>query len=240
MKQVKSKTRAGDQKISESDLGVFESLLPVKEQVVNHPVFQMMGNGTLPIKKFRKTLLNFFPLVENFPKFMALNLSKTRCHKPGHEKAKFWLISNINVEQNHAKWYMAWSEGFGISSEEMLHVRPTPPMEAVVHHLWNVNNYESVSVCFGATNIGIEWATGEWSKKVKQGVESYMDRGEVSRDRRILSWLKAHGTYDDVHPYEAMELAVECAKDEKDLENSINATARSLEYYVMALDDCLR
>lgn len=233
-------TAVGKTRYSTQNLGVFETLLPLKERVVNHPVFEKMGRGTFPLDEFRKTLRNFFPLVENFPKFMALNLAKTRCHKPGHDDAKAWLISNINVEQNHARWYMAWAEGFGIPDEEIRNVRPTPPMEAVVHHLWNTNYHGTVSVCLGATNVGIEWATGEWSKRVKRGVESYMERGEVSRDRRILSWLKAHGTYDDTHPYEAMALAEICAEDEEDLENAVRASERSLEYYVMALDDCLR
>ena len=225
---------------SETNLGIFEELLKVKSRVVHHEVFNLMGEGGLTLPQFRKTLLNFFPLVENFPKFMALNLAKTRCHLPGHEEAKMWLISNINVEQNHAKWYMAWAEGFGIPREEILNVQPTPAMEAVVHHLWNTSTYKSVAVCFGAANVGIEWATGEWSRKVKQGVESYMERGMVPNDRRITSWLKAHGTYDDVHPYEAMELVVKSAKDESDLQDAIHATQRSLEYYVMALDDCLK
>ena len=224
----------------ENNLGVFEKLMEIKTRVVTHEVFEKMGAGTLPIPQFKKTLLHFFPLVENFPKFMALNLAKTRCQLPGHEEAKSWLISNINVEQNHARWYMAWAEGFGISQEEILNVRPTPAMEAVVHHLWNVNSYKTVSVCFSATNVGIEWATGEWSKKVKTGVESYMESGQVPKDRRILAWLKAHGTYDDVHPYEAMDLVVRCAEDAKDLEEAVQAAKRSLEYYEMALDDCLR
>ncbi|GJL77284.1 MAG: TENA/THI-4 domain protein [Nitrospinaceae bacterium] len=224
----------------ETNLGIFDELLAVKSQVVHHEVFCLMGAGGLTLPQFRKTLLNFFPLVENFPKFMALNLAKTRCHLPGHEEAKSWLISNIHVEQNHAKWYMAWAEGFGISREEILNVKPTPAMEAVVHHLWNVNTYKTVSVCFGAANVGIEWATGEWSKKVKQGVESYMERGLVPKDRRITSWLKAHGTYDDTHPYEAMDLVVKCAENDSDLEDAVQATRRSLEYYVMALDDCLK
>lgn len=239
-KTNRNSKRARNLSFSETNLGIFEELLTVKSQVVHHEVFDLMGEGGLTLTQFRKTLLNFFPLVENFPKFMALNLAKTRCHLPGHEEAKSWLISNINVEQNHARWYMAWAEGFGISREEILNVKPTPAMEAVVHHLWNVSTYRTVSVCFGASNVGVEWATGEWSRKVKQGVESYLERGLVPKDRRITSWLKAHGTYDDVHPYEAMELVVKCAEDESDLEAAVQATRRSLEYYVMALDDCLK
>ena len=120
------KTKSSRQKsisFSPSELGVFETLLEVKNRVVQHEVFEKMGSGTLPMELFKKTLINFFPLVENFPKFMALNLAKTRCHLEGHDEAKSWLISNINVEQNHARWYMAWANGFGISNQEILNVR---------------------------------------------------------------------------------------------------------------------
>ncbi|MBT3185644.1 MAG: iron-containing redox enzyme family protein [Nitrospina sp.] len=237
----KSKNRgAGKHGFSESNPGIFEKLLPIKKKVVHHEVFELMGQGELPLKEFRKTLLNFYPLVENFPKFMALNLAKTRCHKPGHEEAKQWLIANIAVEQNHAKWYRGWAEGFGISEEEITHVKPTPAMEAVVNYLWKTNEMSTVPVCFSATNVGIEWATGEWSKKVEAGVKSYLDKGLIDGNRKIMAWLKAHTNYDDKHPYEAMELVLGCAENETELNDSLEAAERSLEYYKIALDDCLK
>jgi len=226
---------------SRDNLGIFEELSSQKEKVVHHPLFVMMGEGNLPLETFRKTLLNFYPLVENFPKFMALNLAKTRCHKPGHEAAKLWLIANIKVEQNHAKWYRQWCKGFGLHEDDVVNVAPPPAMEAVVHYLWNTCTNGSVPMCFGAANVGIEWATGEWSFNVVKGVQSYIDRGIVSgADKTIMTWLQAHAEYDDVHPYEAMELVVKCADSELDITEAIAATRRSIEYYIHALDECLR
>lgn len=225
---------------SESNLGVFEVLLPFKSLVTEHKVFKLMGQGEFPIEDFRKTLLNFFPLVENFPKFMALNLAKTKFHKPGHEDAKYWLISNIHEEQTHAIWYMDWARGFGVPKEDIINVVPSPAMEAVVNHLWKVSSYESVAVCLAATNIGIEWATGAWSLSVKKGVESYLKRGIVQQDKQIMTWVTAHSIFDDAHPYEAMDLVVKSAEDENDFQDALKACQRSLEYYAMALDDCIK
>jgi len=241
MNDLKSETYMKSEKtpFNESNLGVFDVLLPFKKQVTEHKVFKSMGKGEFPLEKFRKTLLNFFPLVENFPKFMALNLAKTKIQKPGHEDAKYWLISNIHEEQTHAIWYMDWAQGFGVPKEDIIKVVPTPAMEAVVNHLWKTSSSASVAVCLAATNIGIEWATGAWTFNVKKGVQSYLKRGMVQQDKKVMTWVNAHSDFDDTHPYEAMNLVANSAEDENDLQDAIKASQRSLEYYAMALEDCL-
>jgi pyrroloquinoline quinone (PQQ) biosynthesis protein C len=53
-----------------------------------------------------------------------------------------------------------------------------------------------------------------------------------------MAWLDAHATYDDEHPYEAMELIKLCAATEDERDKTLRATRRGLEYYALALDDC--
>ena len=63
----------------------WQALVPYKDQVVEHPLFVEMGEGTLAPERFRDALLHFYPLVENFPKYMGLALAKTRPGIfPGH------------------------------------------------------------------------------------------------------------------------------------------------------------
>ncbi len=142
--------------------------------------------------------------------------------------------------QTHAIWYMDWAQGFGVPKEDIINVVPTPAMEAVVNHLWKTSSFASVAVCLAATNIGIEWATGAWTFNVKKGVQSYLKRGMVQQDKKIMTWVNAHSDFDDTHPYEAMNLVANSAEDENDLQDAIKASQRSLEYYAMALDDCLK
>jgi pyrroloquinoline quinone (PQQ) biosynthesis protein C len=216
----------------------WDNLVPFKDKVRDHPIFQNMGNGELSVKKFQKGLLNFYPLVENFPKYMGLTLAKVKISNPcGHEEAKRWLIGNIKVEQNHTEWYEDWATGFGLSIKELRSVRPDPYMDAVNNFLWKTTTYDSLTESLGAVNLAIEWATGEWSQKVVEGVKSYLEKGLVENNIKTMAWLKAHAVYDDIHPYEAMELIKLCATTSEEQEKAFNATKRALEYYIIALDE---
>lgn len=217
----------------------WDELVPLKDRVARHPLFLEMGDGTLNLERFRKALLNFYPLVENFPKYMALNLAKVRPGIfPGHEDAKNWMIDNIKVEQRHAYWYQDWAKGFGIAAEQLDRVRPPAAMDAVNNYLWCVDTYGSLAEGIAATNLAIEWATGEWTVKVVSGMQAYAERGEAEITRHTMAWLRAHASYDDAHPHEAMELVKRLVVTPEDQEKAFFAAQRGLEYYVLALDDC--
>ena len=66
----------------------WQHLEPYKQAIVEHPLFCGMSDGSLPAGTYRQALRAFYPLVENFPKYMALNLAKVRLHLPGHELAR--------------------------------------------------------------------------------------------------------------------------------------------------------
>ena len=221
-------------------LGVFQAVRPAKDRLVHHPVWQQLAEGAFPLANYRKMLIHFYPLVENFPKFMGLALAKTRTHLPGHDDAKKWLIDNIKVEQNHALWFHDWASGIGIDTPALTHVRPEPAIDAIVNYLWSINERGTLAESLVATNIGIEWATGEWSQNVVRGAETYFD-GQWSEKarRRSMAWLRAHARYDDTHPYEAMELVMRCAQDQSDVARALRAAERSLDFYTMGLDACL-
>ena len=165
-----------EMKYHKDRLGEFEPLRPFKERVVEHPVWQQLAAGELPLASYQKMLLQFFPLVENFPKFMGLAMTKASPNRAGHEDAKAWLIGNIKVEQNHANWFRDWAEGIGIPGAELNTVRPAAEIDAVVHYLWSVGHNGSLSESLAATNVGIEWATGEWSMNIVAGAEHYFEK----------------------------------------------------------------
>ncbi|MBI3309237.1 MAG: iron-containing redox enzyme family protein [Candidatus Melainabacteria bacterium] len=216
----------------------WDNLVPLKDKVSKHPFFKEVEAGTLPLELGQKALIDFYPLVENFPKYMALNLAKTKRELPGHKEAKFWLIQNIKVEQNHADWWHFWSRGFNVTDEQLIHAKPSPYMDAINNFLWNINTNSSLAEGLAATNLAVEWATGEWTINVIEGVKSYSKNGNITVDDRVMSWLNAHATYDDEHPYEAMEIIKMVATTEAEREKAFEAAQRSLEYYILALDDC--
>ncbi len=217
----------------------WDDLTPIKNKVVDHPYFKTIQSGTLPMELCHRGLIDFYPLVENFPKFMALNLAKTKPGiEVGHEEARYWLIQNIKVEQNHTDWWCNWAEGFNVTREQLYKAKPSPLMDAINHYLWYINTYESLAVGIAATNLAIEWATGEWTISIVEGVKSYSKLGTVKIDEKTMSWVNAHASYDDKHPYEAMEVIKLCATTPLEREKAFNAAKRSLEYYLIALDDC--
>lgn len=218
----------------------WDHLIPYKNTVVNHIYFKQIQEGVLPIELCQKGLIDFYPLVENFPKYMALNLAKVKRGLPGHFEAKKWLIHNISVEQNHADWWHFWAHGFRIEDAELINAEPRPLMNAINDYLWNINTYGTLPEGIAATNLAVEWATGEWVKIVMDGAKYYVNRPEVNFGEKFLFWLKAHATYDDKHPYEAMEIIKKTAVDEVLRGKAFKAAKRAFELYALALDDCCR
>ncbi|MBA4723237.1 MAG: iron-containing redox enzyme family protein [Alcanivorax sp.] len=219
----------------------WQALVPYKDQVVEHPLFVEMGEGTLAPERFRDALLHFYPLVENFPKYMGLALAKTRPGIfPGHEESKNWLIGNIKVEQRHAHWYQDWAAGFGIDQSILENTVPPAAMDAVNHYLWSIGERGTLEESIAATNLAIEWATGEWSQRVVKGMTHYAEQGVAEINRHTMAWLRAHASYDDAHPHEAMELIKRVAMEPESRRRAFTAARRGLEYYLLALDDCYR
>ena len=218
----------------------WDDLIPVKDQISQHPFFQEMAAGTLNISAFRYALLNFYPLVAQFPAFMGLALAKIiHFQEPGMTEARSWLIQNITVEERHLHWYQDWAHGFGITLDELKTVRPPVSMNAINHFLWDINHRGNLAESLAATNLAIEWATGDWTLQVYKGMEAYAQFNGVEISKRSLAWLRAHAHYDDLHPYEAMELIKRICHDKIEWqEKAFLAAKEGLEYYILALDDC--
>lgn len=220
----------------------WDRLQPAKTRVSQHPFFVQFASGELQLDCIRYALENFYPLVAHFPSYMALNLAKaTAFHQSGVTEARNWLIQNIKVEERHLFWYQDWAGGFGLSTDRLNHTLPPAAMNAVNHYLWSINHRGSLAEGLAATNLAIEWATSEWTVQVHLGMKHYSKHPEVEINSRTLAWLKAHALYDDVHPYEAMELIKRlCDHDPEMQERALIAAEQGLAYYELALDHCMR
>ncbi|MCG2574622.1 iron-containing redox enzyme family protein [Acinetobacter sp. ME22] len=220
----------------------WDDLIPAKERVSQHPLFIGMATGKLNIRCFRGALLNFYPLVAQFPSYMALALAKaTQFNEAGVVESRDWLIQNLKVEERHLVWYRDWARGFGVTLEELDQITPPPAMNAVNHFLWSINYRGSLPESLAATNLAIEWATGDWSLSVYKGIQNYQSQSDIQIDKRSLAWLRAHAHYDDIHPYEAMELIKLLCEGKPDLQaKAFQAAQEGLEYYALALDECYK
>ena len=209
-----------------------ESLRPEWNAVLEAPLFVETEKGPFPDEAWRRILLDFFCIVEAFPKYMGVYLAKTTFGRtPGDHLARDWLIGNIRTEALHAQWYADWAAAHGIGFEELVAHRPGPEVGALDAHLWSVCYRGTLAEAFAAVNYAIEGTTGEWTRLVLPAF-----RARYGDDERALMWLVEHAEYDDAHPREAFELIKLTVRDDRDRDAACAAARRSLELFRRGFD----
>jgi len=213
-----------------------------RRAVTHHELFQLMRQGELQPAQCRTFLIGIWPVIEQFPQYMALNLLKVAIGRAqGHEEARRYLIRNIRVEQNHADHWLAWAEGAGLAREELLHGEMPPETHALSHWCWHTCERDSLAAGMAATNYAIEGATGDWSAFVCE-VDRFEQTFPIDARARSMKWLKLHAKYDDTHPWEALEIIctlVGTNPNRRYFELIRSRVITSYGYMKMALDKCL-
>jgi pyrroloquinoline quinone (PQQ) biosynthesis protein C len=215
---------------------------PYTRQITEHPYFESMARGTLGIEQFRRGLVYFYPLIESFPKYMALNLAKVPAGSAQwNNRARHWLISNIHQERVHTSWWKQWAKGFGVASELLDdEIHPPPSMDAINSYLWRICTHGSLAEGMSATNFAVEGPTGQWTKSVKEGLAKYRGVPGIEINDKTVAWVAEHADYDDMHPHEALEIIKAYATTAEEQLRVKQAAKRAMEYYRMALDSCYR
>jgi pyrroloquinoline quinone (PQQ) biosynthesis protein C len=182
------------------------SVKPAKEKVVAHALFALLQDARLPPSAVYQFFVGGWPVIEQFPQYMAVNLCKAKYGRSTAENmARKYLMKNIRVEQNHADHWVEWAEASGISADELFHGEVPVESQALNHWCWHTCERNSLATSMAATNLAIEGATGEWSAKVcASGVYEASLAPEVRK--KGMRWLRMHAHYDDTHPWEALEI----------------------------------
>jgi pyrroloquinoline quinone (PQQ) biosynthesis protein C len=204
--------------------------------VLESPLFEATLQGPFPETTWRLVLLEFFGIVESFPKYMGVALGKTTFgRRPGDILARDWLIGNIRTEALHAQWYVDWAIGLGITEEEIVSHRPGPEVAALQEYLWSMAYRGTLAESFAAVNYAIEGTTGEWTRLVMPAFKQRLGDGDPG-----LMWLTEHAEYDDAHPREALELIKITVRGEEEQERVEEATRLSLRLFRRAFDATYR
>ena len=213
---------------------------PFEQKITCHPYFEQMAAGTLSIKRFRGGLLNFYPMIENFPKYMELIATKLEAEKnDSGEKTRDWLLDNISVERQHAEWWKNWAVAFGVPSSRLRgEVSPPAEMDAINIYLWRICTHGSFVEAIAAVNFAIEGPTGAWTRKVCRSLTKYENIPGVTINSKTTQWVREHAAYDDRHPGEALEIIKWFASTANDRQKATRSAIRSMEYYSLALDAC--
>lgn len=213
-----------------------------RQRVVQHPLFQQMRDATLSPAATRAFLIGTWPTIEQFPQFMSLNLLKARYGRSrGEDLARQFLIRNIRVESKHADHWREWAAACGVSLDELMHAPANAGAHALAHWCWSVSNSESLAIGIAATNYAVEGATGDWADIVC-AKSDYENLFPPERRHAAMRWLKLHAHYDDVHPWEALEIVATLLGNdpsERAVEQVAGAVRKSYDYMALNLDACI-
>jgi pyrroloquinoline quinone (PQQ) biosynthesis protein C len=213
-----------------------------REHVAAHPLFELMRDARLEQAQAGRFLAGVWPVIEQFPQYMALNLLKVQMGRVrGHDEARRYLIRNIRVEQNHADHWMQWALASGLNASDLLYADPPAETQALSHWCWHSCERDALAAGMAATNYAIEGVTGDWSRFVCSS-DAYENSFAPEVRAKAMKWLRLHAKYDDTHPWEALEIIctlVGTRPNVRYFELIRGRVLTSYRYMRMALDACL-
>lgn len=214
-----------------------------KLAATGHPFCKAMKDATLDIESTHRFLVGFFPVIEQFPQFMASNLMKARFGTSrGEAMARSYLIQNIRVENMHAKHWLQWASASGLTMEELMNKEVPSEMHALAHWCGHVSAIDDLAVAMAATNYAVEGATGEFSCMVCSEDTYSLTFPEPLR-KSAMRWLHVHAHYDDEHPWQALDIIATLLgtnPSEASIAKVRNAIRKSYDYLRMTLDYAYR
>jgi pyrroloquinoline quinone (PQQ) biosynthesis protein C len=212
-----------------------EYIKPCWDDLLSGAWVQGVLAGQLTIEEMQGWMLQMYPFIHAFPKFLAEALIKVE-----DDYSRAFLIDNIRVEKAHADHWLWMGVGFGLRQDEMLALaegrKPVlRDVQSLTDWLWYINTKGSLAEAVAATSFAIEGATGELARKVMSGFESYRDNPRVDFSPKTYKWMKEHARYDDEHPKVALEIVKRYAVVDRMQTRVMLATSRSLQLLHQAL-----
>lgn len=212
-----------------------EYIRPTWDQLLSSDWAKGVLGGNLTIPEMQGWMLQIYPFIHTFPKFLAEALIKV-----DDDYSRAFLIDNIRVEKAHAEHWLSMGVGFGLRREDMLALaegeRPVlRDVQSLTDWLWHINTRGSLAEAVAATSFAVEGATGELAKLIWPGFESYCHNPNVDFGPKTYKWMKEHARYDDEHPKVALEIVKRYATTDRVQRKVMIAAKRSLELLHQAL-----
>lgn len=177
-----------------------------KQEVVKHELWTKMCECTLQPEETSNVMVGLWPLIEGFPGYMARSLLKTRYGRSeGDDLARRWLVRNIRVEQNHAEYWLGWAKGSGVAREDVLNGPLPRGSQVLADWCREICDRGTLAAGIAATNYAVEGTTGGVAQRVYDS-SLYADSFPAASRKASLRWLQLHAAYDDMHPWEALEI----------------------------------
>jgi pyrroloquinoline quinone (PQQ) biosynthesis protein C len=209
---------------------------PYWDELLQGPWCEGVANTRLTLPEMRGWILQVYPFIHAFPKFLAEGLIKVE-----DDYSRSFLIDNIRVEKAHAEHWIWMGLGFGLTRQEMLDAadgsKPVlRDVQSLTDWIWYINTKGSMAEAIAATSFAIEGIAGDIARKVVNGFEAYRDMPGVQMGPKTYKWFREHAHYDDEHPKIAMEIVKRYATTERMQTKVMLAAKRSIQL----LDNALR
>lgn len=218
-----------------------QSCAEARTKLLNHEFWRLMKAAQLDFEATRNFLVGAWPVVDQFPHYMALNLLKARYGRGvGEDMARRWLIRNIRVEQNHARYWLDWAIASGVSHADIVDGIAPPGTVALSNWLFQTCEREDLATAMAAANYAIEGVTGDWACYVTS-TPDYENSFDERVRRKAMRWLRSHAEYDDVHPWEALEIVSTLAGaglSAHSVSHVGNCVRKTYDIYRLSLDYC--
>ena len=208
---------------------------PYWDELLQGEWAQGVATTRLSISEMRGWILQIYPFIHTFPKFLAEALIKVE-----DDDSRSFLIDNIRVEKAHAEHWVWMGMGFGLKKKEMLDLaegsRPVlRDVQSLTDWLWYINTKGSLAEAVAATSFAIEGVAGDIARKVTAGFEAYRGQPGVEMGPKTYKWFREHAHYDDIHPKIALEIVKRYATTEKMQTRAMIAAKRSIQLLHNAL-----
>jgi pyrroloquinoline quinone (PQQ) biosynthesis protein C len=208
---------------------------PYWNHLLEGPWAEGTAKGRLTLPEMQGWMLQIYPFIHAFPKFLAEALIKVE-----DDYSRNFFINNIRVEKAHAEHWLWMGAGFGVPREEMLALADgAKPLlrdvQSLTDWLWYINTKGSLAEAVAATSFAIEGMAGDIARKVTDGFQYYKDEPGVDLSSKTYRWMKEHAHYDDEHPKIAMEIVQRYATTERIQTRVMFAAKRSLQLLDNAL-----
>lgn len=194
-----------------------------------------VANTRLSVEEMQGWILQLYPFIHAFPKFLAEALTKVE-----DDYSRSFLIDNIRVEKAHAEHWLWMGQGFGLKRDEMLDLaegnRPIlRDVQSLTDWMWYINSKGSLAEAVAATSFAIEGVAGDIARKVTAGFEAYRSHPGVTMGPKTYKWFREHAHYDDEHPKIALEIVKLYATTDRMQTKVMLATKRSVQLLHNAL-----
>jgi len=214
---------------------LYEFGTPYWDGLVNGPWAEAVASTQLSVDQMRGWILELYPFIYDFPKFLAEGLIKVE-----DDFSRTFLIENIRIEKAHAEHWLWMGEGFGLSRQQMLDLAEGKmpvlrDVQSLTDWVWRVNAKGTLAESVAATSFAIEGVAGALARKVAAGFEAYRGQPGVDMNPKTYKWIREHAHYDDEHPKFALEIVKRYALTEHMQRQVMLAAKRSLELLDLAL-----